>query len=53
MNMFVNLFRSHRYFLEFVRFSNIGGNRTDRTAVFGVIDYRVMRHGDDEGAGHQ
>jgi len=36
--------------LEFARFSNVGGNRT---AGFGVIDYRVMRHGDDEGAGHR
>jgi CRISPR/Cas system endoribonuclease Cas6 (RAMP superfamily) len=31
--------------LEFARFSNVGGNRT---AGFGVIDYRVMLREDDE-----
>jgi CRISPR-associated endoribonuclease Cas6 len=36
--------------LKFARFSNVGGNRT---AGFGVIDYRVMLRGDDEGAGHR
>ncbi|MDJ0274890.1 MAG: CRISPR system precrRNA processing endoribonuclease RAMP protein Cas6 [Nitrososphaerota archaeon] len=33
--------------LELARYSNVGGNRT---AGFGVIDYRVLGRGDDEGA---
>ena len=36
--------------LQFAKFSNVGGNRT---AGFGVIDYRVMLRGDGEGAGHR